>query len=92
MSNGTAGWAIGPGPEDPRAEHRSDEDDAKEIYEKLDEQILPLYYDNRDEWIERMKNAIKLGAHFNTQRVVADYAERAWGMKPQKPWALVEND
>jgi len=91
MSSGKAGWAIGPGPEDPKAQARTDEEDANEIYEKLEKEILPMYYDNREEWIERMKNAIILGAYFNTRRVVSEYATMAWDLQPQKRWKVMDN-
>ncbi len=78
LSEGKAGWAIGPGPEDPNAVHRSDEEDAEEIYDKLENEILPTYFDEPEKWMRIMKNSITLGSYFNTQRVVREYAQRAW--------------
>lgn len=90
MSKGAAGWAIGPGPEDPSAEGRSDQEDAEEIYDKLENEILPLYYINREQWIDKMRASISLGAYFNTRRVDKEYAVKAWGLTPQKRWRIGE--
>jgi len=88
-SSGKAGWAIGPGPEDPNAKNRTDEEDANEIYDKLEKEIIPIYYNDKEEWIERMKCAITLGSYFNTRRLVTDYATLAWGLQPQKRWKYI---
>jgi len=88
MSSGKAGWAIGPGPEVPNAQNRTDEEDANEIYEKLENEILPMYYNKREKWITRMKHAIILGAYFNTRRVVTEYATLGWGLQLQKRWKV----
>ena len=89
-STGLAGWSIGPGPTDSTAQNRSDETDAEEIYDKLKNEIIPMYYQDKHAWITRMKHAISLGAHFNTHRVVRQYAEKAWKLKSQERWA--QND
>ncbi len=47
--------------------------DADSLYNTLEKQVIPLYYGNKKEWINRMKHAITLGAYFNTQRVLEDY-------------------
>jgi starch phosphorylase len=81
-----AGWAIGPGPNDPKATQYPDSYDANDMYNKLEREIIPLYYNNRDGWTERMKHAIRLGAYFNTHRMVKEYAERGWKLKHQPRW------
>lgn len=55
-----------------------DAQDADALYTTLETQIMPLYYDRRPEWIDRMKQAITLGAQFNTHRVVKEYLAKAW--------------
>jgi len=83
-----AGWAIGPGPDDPDAETLDDEADAASLYDVLENQILPVWSnDNKDEWLERMKHAIRLGAYFNTDRMVEEYAEKAYQLRRRNPWA-----
>jgi starch phosphorylase len=70
---GVTGWAIGNGNAKDAAA------DPEALYGKLSEQVLPLYYHNRQQWIWMMKQAIsKIGSHFNTQRMVRRYATDAY--------------
>ncbi len=71
---GVTGWAIG-------------DDDAfgagaghaDLLYEKLDQLVLPLYYKDRARWIWMMKEGIsKIGAYFNSQRMMRRYATEAY--------------
>ncbi len=74
-----SGFAIGPS--DERVEPDNNDDaDAMDLYDKLESEIVPLYYDRRPEWISRMKHAITLAAHFNTHRVLAEYKSKAWNI------------
>ena len=59
-----------------------DKRDADALYDVLEKQVIPCYYD-RDrtgvphEWVKRMKHALKtLGPLYNTHRMVAEYARR----------------
>jgi starch phosphorylase len=70
---GVTGWAIGNGNAKDAAA------DPQALYSKLSEQVLPLYYHKRHQWIWMMKQAIsKIGSHFNTQRMVRRYATDAY--------------
>ena len=76
-SNPHSGFTIGP--EDVITdETKCDAVDADDMYTKLEHEIIPMYYDRRPEWIYHMKQAITLGAHFNTHRVVNEYRAKAW--------------
>jgi starch phosphorylase len=77
--NGVNGFAIGNG-----ATHVSDEvldeRDALSLYEVLEQQVVPVFYD-RDvdnlprRWIDRMLNSIEtLAWRFSSDRMVMDYA------------------
>jgi len=68
-----AGFSIGTA-----GETNDDSTDADIVYEKLEMEIIPMYYENRGEWIGRMKRAIALGAYFNTHRVVKEYRQKVW--------------
>jgi starch phosphorylase len=75
---GLTGWAIG---EDsrltPSAEDRAK--DAESLYHKLDAVILPLFYNDKEGFIEVMRNAIALnGSFFNTDRMIAEYVRKAY--------------
>ncbi|AFZ57985.1 alpha-glucan family phosphorylase [Anabaena cylindrica FACHB-243] len=78
------GWAIGHGEnyEDPNYQ---DEVEANALYELLEKEVVPLFYDHRDEdglprpWVAKMKDAIRLNCpFFNTARMVREYAQRAY--------------
>jgi glycogen phosphorylase len=68
---GATGWAIGD-THDPGIDH------AAELYRKLGGTVLPLYHKDRARWIWMMKQAIKIGAYFNSQRMMRRYASEAY--------------
>jgi len=72
---GVTGWAIGhaiEGTGDRSA-------DAASLYEKLEREILPLYYGRPSAYAAVMRSAIALnGAFFNAQRMVAQYVRNAY--------------
>jgi starch phosphorylase len=76
---GVTGWAIGPGTSGPSGAERSDEEDARALYEKLHATILPLYRAQRDRWIDVMRHCIALNASFfNSHRMMQQYAANAY--------------
>jgi starch phosphorylase len=69
---GVTGWAIG-------MDDRRDDDDALQLYEKLENAVLPLYQDDRSRWVWMMKQAIsKVAPRFNSQRMMRRYASEAY--------------
>ncbi len=86
LSDKKAGWAIGPEPSDPKALTADDSFDAEDLYLKLENEIIPLFYQNKSEWQERMKYAIKLGAYFNTNRMMEEYALESYRLVKQPQW------
>ena len=70
---GVTGWAIGNGKDPDRKSHAGD------LYRKLEEVVLPLYYEDKPRWIWMMKQAIsKIGSYFNSQRMMRRYATEAY--------------
>ncbi|MBQ9267669.1 MAG: alpha-glucan family phosphorylase [Clostridia bacterium] len=76
--NGQNGWAIGDDSEYANYELQ-DNADSISIYNILENQIIPEYYD-RDtsgfskKWLKKMKNSIKtVGGIYNTNRMLCDY-------------------
>ncbi len=51
--------------------------DCDAIYNGLRE-VLEVYYKKPEEWVNRMKHSIALGAYFNTHRNIRDYQEKMW--------------
>jgi starch phosphorylase len=62
----------------------TDERDAQHLYEALEEEVVPLYYDRDKDglpraWINRMCNSIStLAWRFSSHRMVMDYARVAY--------------
>jgi starch phosphorylase len=72
------GWSIGENERGMQAPHDSTKD-AVSLYQKLDEVILPLFYNHRDRFIELMGHAIAInGSFFNTQRMLQQYVLNAY--------------
>jgi glycogen phosphorylase len=75
---GVTGWSIGThwhGDSDPAAE-------AAMLYDKLEQIILPMYYEQPDEYVKVMSRAIALnGSFFTAQRMVLQYALRAYELE-----------
>jgi len=70
---GITGWAIG---DDSEAANGGD---ALSLYQKLEDVVLPLYYDDRSGWIRVMKGAIaKNASFFNSHRMMRRYVTEAY--------------
>ncbi|MCA9477769.1 MAG: alpha-glucan family phosphorylase [Nanoarchaeota archaeon] len=79
LIEGVTGWGIGPEALAESDERKIDQADANELYKKLEENIIPLYYKNPDGYAEVMRNAICInGSYFNTHRMAKQYLVRAY--------------
>ena len=81
--NGRNGWSIGEDKET-EASEAQDHADAQDLYNKLENEIIPMYYD-RDinntpvEWVGRMKESIKtVTPQFSTRRMLKEYVEKLY--------------
>lgn len=76
---GVTGWAIGEGcgrglPGEDRSSC-----DAQSLYDKLERTVIPLFYSERNRFLEVMRHAIALnGSFFNTQRMISQYVLKAY--------------
>lgn len=51
----------------------------EELYDKLENKIIPMFYGRREEWLQIMSKAISLnGSFFNASRMVNEYVNRAY--------------
>ena len=82
--NGSNGWAIGNDVdyEDP---DEQDARDAASLYDTLEHEIIPLYYQNRamgdasPEWIAKIKENMRtLAWQFSTRRMLKDYIQKMY--------------
>jgi starch phosphorylase len=75
---GVTGWAIG-GDHGGPAEKSDRARDAASLYATLEQRILPLFYRDREKFIEIMRHTIGLnGSFFNTQRMMQQYVVKAY--------------
>src|SRR5512139_3169913 len=81
--NGHNGWSIGQD-RDLGSPGIQDEEDAESLYDTLENQIIPMFYD-RDpkevshEWIARVKDSMKTNIpQFSTRRMVKEYVDRLY--------------
>jgi len=96
-SLGENGWSIGRG----EIYENPDEQDLVEsemLYELLEQEIVPMFYDRGTDglprrWVMRMKNAMRtINPLFNTQRMVQEYADRFYIPATQRRIAMQENN
>jgi starch phosphorylase len=70
------GWAIG---HDTVVREESVAVETASLYQKLEEKIIPLFYQRPDAYAEVMRSAIAVnGSFFNTQRMLAQYEANAY--------------
>jgi len=75
---GITGWSIGEKIRE-KVERHDSMKDAVSLLQKLEEVILPLFYNHRDQFVELMRHAIAInGSFFNTQRMVQQYVLNAY--------------
>jgi starch phosphorylase len=76
--NGKNGWAFG----DEKVEGHSSQADAGALYDVLEKEVIPLYYNvSQDDtprgWVKMMKESIKsTGPRFSARRMVKEYIEK----------------
>jgi len=87
--NGQNGWAIGKDVDYEKPDLQ-DEADVQSLYDILENEIIPLYYQLRSsdnlpgEWIGRVKESIRtIGPQFSMRRMVKEYVERLY--QPEIP-------
>lgn len=76
---GFTGWAIGPAPTETAPDSNMNKADADDLYHKLENMIIPTYYNDRKTWIRMMQNAIGKNAYyFNSHRMMRRYVTEAY--------------
>ena len=66
--HGVNGWAIGQSEDD-----RDDARDAENIYNVLENDVLPLWDEGQERWAKLMRASIATSARFTGTRMIADY-------------------
>ncbi|MFQ6077968.1 MAG: alpha-glucan family phosphorylase, partial [Thermodesulfobacteriota bacterium] len=69
---GITGWSIG-------SALKPVQNEAQELYDKLENIIIPMFYKDREKWINIMQHSIAINASFfNTHRMVQQYVSNAY--------------
>jgi starch phosphorylase len=78
---GVTGWSIGDGWQS----ETNVETEVTSLYDKLERVIVPMYYEQPNQFASIMRSAIALnGSYFNTQRMVTQYLQNAY--LPNNDW------
>ncbi len=76
---GVTGWSIGPTPEQVDQDSSHADEDLEDMYDKLEQTIIPLFFEDRHGWVQVMKNAIGKNAYyFNTHVMMRRYVTEAY--------------
>jgi len=68
---GVTGWAI--------EDHDDEAGETNSLYNHLEAVLLPLYYQQPQQWVRIMRSTIALnGSFFNTQRMLEQYVVNAY--------------
>jgi starch phosphorylase len=95
--DGDNGWAIGSGVNVSAAE-AADDADADALYDLLEREVVPLYYDRGADgvpqgWLERSKGAIAtISPAFNARRMVKDYVETFYAPAAERARVMAKDD
>jgi starch phosphorylase len=77
--DGVTGWAISNSEQATKDAAIATSNEADILYSKLENIIIPMYYHNRDAYIEIMRNSIAInGSFFNTERMISQYVTKAY--------------
>ncbi len=76
INHGNNGFVVPPIDYENVSVHEQDEYDLNKLYEILENQILPLYYDNHDVWRQIVKNGMRdVRFQFDSNRMAQEYYE-----------------
>jgi starch phosphorylase len=76
INHGNNGFVVPPADYAKMHVQEQDEYDLNKIYEILEKEILPLYYDNRDTWRQIIKNGMRdVQFQFDSNRMANEYYE-----------------
>ena len=76
INHGNNGFLVPPIDYEKVSTHEQDEYDLEKLYDILENQILPLYYDNANVWREIVKNGMRdVRWQFDSNRMAKEYYE-----------------
>lgn len=77
-------FVIPPAPPD-LPDHEQDETEAGNLYNLLEKEIIPMYYDYPSGWLSIVKNSMQdILPYFNSNRMAAEYYEKMYTVNRQQ--------
>ncbi|HMU10128.1 MAG TPA: alpha-glucan family phosphorylase [Ferruginibacter sp.] len=74
INHGNNGFVVPPIDYESISVHEQDEYDLKKLYEILENQVLPMYYENHDVWRQIIKNGMRdVRWQFDSNRMAKEY-------------------
>jgi len=78
-ADGLNGWGIGRKADWGDFSEAPEGEDEKDLYSKLSDLVLPLYYGDKAKWLEMSKYSIAtVGPKFNSYRMMTDYLSKVY--------------
>jgi starch phosphorylase len=82
IDHGNNGFVVPPVDYEKMNVHEQDQYDLDQVYDILDNQILPAYYDEKDTWRQIMKNGMRdVRFQFDSNRMAHEYYELLYNAK-----------
>jgi starch phosphorylase len=82
IDHGNNGFVVPPVDYEKMNVHEQDQYDLDQVYDILDNQVLPTYYDARDTWRQIMKNGMRdVRFQFDSNRMAHEYYELLYNAK-----------
>ncbi len=79
VNHGNNGFVVPKGDYANMHQHEQDEYDLNKLYEILENEILPVYYDDYDTWRQITKNGMRdVRYQFDSNRMVAEYYDKLY--------------
>lgn len=79
INHGNNGFVVPPADYEHMSVHEQDQYDLEKVYDILENQILPLYYEHPDTWRQIMKNGMNdVRWQFNSNRMAKEYYEQLY--------------
>jgi len=83
--HGKTGWQIGSGEDDGDLDRETvDDRDREALYSVLATEVMPLYYEERERWLDMMIASIEMSQwRFSAERMIEDYYRLLYNPAPQ---------
>jgi starch phosphorylase len=76
--HGENGWAIG------SSDKCDDKEDAESLYQLLENEVIPTFYENTGKWNQIMRNSIRTSVQFTAHRMIEEYKEKYYQIQQQE--------